>query len=93
MPDVHLVRVYKIRPLVEIPQRRPQQQITIRLSPGLAGKSGPLGLPNPVQQQVPVAGALMALAADGYAEARGETGIRLDFNNDDLFRNYRELDG
>ncbi len=55
--------------------------VTVRISAGLAGTSGPLGLADTYEQRLQISADLRAAEAYAYAPAQGEPTITVRFNN------------
>lgn len=58
-----------------------ERSVRVALSPGLAGRSGPVGMKEPFVTSVVVDEQLIATEASAYPSGRGESQIRLGFNN------------
>ena len=79
--DGNVVRV-RTAPLPPAPAAgAAERNVRVTLSPGLAGRSGPLGMREPFVTTVSVDAQLVATEASAYASGRGESEIRVGFNN------------
>ena len=65
-----------------IPMGPGGRTVKVRLSQGLAGTSGPLGLAHPFEQQVSLDSALLAIGLEAYSSSRDTPSIKILFNGD-----------
>jgi uncharacterized protein YfaS (alpha-2-macroglobulin family) len=80
--DGEIVRVRTAPLPPTAPDGQGERSVRVALSPGLAGRGGPLGMAETVERSVVVERSLIATEASADSDGRGEAGVRVAFNNE-----------
>jgi uncharacterized protein YfaS (alpha-2-macroglobulin family) len=89
--DGAIVRVRTAALPPTAPDGEGERSVRVALSPGLAGRSGPLGMVEILERSVVVERSLIATEASAYSNGRGEAQVNVAFNNEVDLRSVKQV--